>query len=117
MAAITIPLAPGLPRYQQRTVLDGREYILALRWSQREERWYLDVSDANGALLVGAVKLVVGFPLLYRFCAGVPGLPPGELMVVDERPHPGDPTLGELGDVAQLIYLDAAEMAEIREAS
>lgn len=114
MAVMQIPLAPGLPSYRQRTVLDGREYILVLRWSMREERWYLDMRDADGNLLVGSVKLVVGFPLLYRF-RGVAGLPSGDLVVVDPRPSPVDPGLDDLGDVAQLCYLDAAEFAALTE--
>lgn len=101
--ALTIALAPGLPSYRQRTVLDGVEYVLDLRWSQREARWYLDLRSSSGALLVGGIKLVVNWPLLYRF-RGIAGLPPGELMAADVRPTPTDPRLAELGDVVQLVY-------------
>lgn len=110
MAALQIALAPGVPRSRQRVTLDGREYVLALRWSQREERWYMDLLDGDDVLLVGSVKLVVGFPLLYRFRA-IAGLPPGDLIVVDGRADAVDPGLADLGDVAQLIYMDAAEIA------
>jgi hypothetical protein len=109
---LTISLAPGIPSYRQRTVLDGREYVLELRWSQREERWYLDLRTAAGDLLAGAIKLVTGWPLLYRFRT-VEGLPPGELMVVDLRADAADPGLDELGDVALLCYLTADEIAEL----
>jgi hypothetical protein len=110
MTTRTIPLAPGVPFFRQRVTLDGAEYVLVLRWSQREEQWYLDLRDANGVLLVGSIKLVVNWPLLYRF-RSIVGVPPGELMVVDGRAQAVDPGLAELGDVAQLVYLDAAELA------
>lgn len=106
MATVRINLAPGIPSYRQRTVLDGTEYILDLRWSQRESRWYLDLRSSAGALIAGAIKLVVNWPLLYRL-RGVAGLPPGELWVVDTRPTPADPSLEELGDSIQLVYREA----------
>lgn len=107
---ITIALAPGIPSYRQRTLLDGIEYVLELRWSEREARWYLDLRDVNGRALVLATKLVANWPLLYRFRT-VPGLPPGELMVLDTRTPPQDPTLHELGAEVQLVYVTRDEIA------
>lgn len=103
---LIVNLAPNLPNYRQRVILSGREYGFELRWSMREERWYLDIRKANGDPLLLALKLVVGWPLLYRF-RGVDGIPPGELVVLDPRPEPADPGLAELGDVVQLAYSEA----------
>lgn len=93
-------------------VLEGRELVLDLRWSQREEKWYLDLRSADGTLLVGAIKVVVNFPLLipYHRIAGVPA---GEFFANDLRTPPADPGLDELGDVVELCYVPAADMAEI----
>lgn len=112
MAVRTINLSPGVPNTRQRVVLDGREYVLALRWSQREARFYLDLADATGAPLISAMKLLPGWPLLYRH-RGIDGVPPGELMVLDPRPTPAPPGLDELGDVMQLAYIDAADVATL----
>lgn len=109
MAVLRLPLRPSLPSYRMRVSLDGRAYVLDLRWSGREERWYLDLRDGAGALLAGSIKLVVGLPLLRRF-GGRADLPPGELMVVDGRATPADPGLDELGESVQLVYFDAAEL-------
>jgi hypothetical protein len=106
MAILQINLAPGVPSYRQRTILDGVEYVLELLFSQREGRWYLSIRDATGAPLALAIKLVANWPLLYRF-RSVVGLPPGELVAADVRPVPVDPTLAELGDVVQLCYIEA----------
>ena len=111
MGTHVIPLRPSVPSYRLRTVLDQREYILELRWSMREERWYLDLRDTNGDLLVGPIKLVVGWPLLYRYRT-VEGMPPGDLLVVDGRAAPADPTLDDLGASLQLVYIDGAGLAE-----
>jgi hypothetical protein len=110
----TINIAPGVPNSRQAVVLDGREYVLDLRWSQREERWYLDMRDANGVLLAGAVKLVSNWPILYRLRVPGSALPPGELVVTDAREVPADPGLDELGDAVQLVYIDAEDMEALQ---
>ncbi len=108
MADLRIPIAPGVPHQVQRTRLDGREYVLAFRWSQREAQWYLDLRDAEGELLAGPIKLVVHWPLLESRRGARPEMPPGELMLVDGRQTPADPGLDELGDVVQLLYREAS---------
>lgn len=112
-----IKLSPGTPNYRQRTVLDGVEYTLVLRWSQSESRWYLDLRDQTGELLIGCMKLVVNFPLLRGRRRHVDGLPQGELFVADNRPFPADPGLDELGDSHRLEYIDAATLAELEAAA
>jgi hypothetical protein len=110
MAISTIPVSPGIPSQRLRVTLDRREFVLDLRWSMREARWYLDVRDSGGVLLVGGVKVVTSWPLLARFRTVV-GVPAGDLMIDDGRANPADPTLEDLGASAQLQYLDAAEIA------
>jgi hypothetical protein len=104
-----INLAPGVPNYRQRTHLDGVEYELVLRWSDREAAWYLDLNRSTGELLVSGIKVVCNLPLLYRF-HGIDGVPPGELIATDGRPEPHDPLLDELGDAVPLLYMDASEV-------
>lgn len=108
MTTLTISLAVGQPNTRQTVVLDGLEYVLDLRWSGREERWFLDLYDAAGTLLAGSIKVINGLPLLYKLRGGAPGLPPGELVVLDGRDIPADPGLEDLGDAAQLAYVEAA---------
>jgi hypothetical protein len=108
----TIHVQAGSPNTRQRVVLDGREYVLDLRWSQREERWYLDLYDAIGRLLAGSVKLVVNWPLLYKLRGLEDALPPGELFAISASAAPQDPGLDELGDSVQLVYADSSDVAE-----
>ena len=98
------------PSQKLRVKLDGREYVLRLRWSEREERWYLDVLDGKEVLLAGAIKIVANWPLLeaQRFSEA---LPPGEIMAMDGRTSPADPGLRELGTTIPLVYLPAADVA------
>lgn len=107
MSLLALHLPQGQPSFRQRQTLDGREYVLACRWSMREERWYLDLFDAKGTLLAGSVKLVLHEPLLAPF-GRRDAMPAGELLLLDQRPTPAPPGLDELGSVVQLLYLEAA---------
>lgn len=110
MTIVRIPITPGVPNFRQRVVLDGTEYTLDFRWSQREAKWYLDLRDSAGAILIAAIKLVVNWPLLYRHHT-VEGVPAGELLCADSRATPADPGLEDLGDVVQLVYGSADDVA------
>jgi hypothetical protein len=115
MAVMSIRTPSGVPSSRQRVVLDGRTYVLDLRWSQSEERWYLDVRDQAAIPLALAIPLVRAFPLLAGRRGGRPALPPGELVVLDPTPGPHRAAVGldELGSSAELVYLDAAEVASM----
>lgn len=107
MSIQVLSLVQGRARFRERTHLSGKEYVLDFRWSQRESRWWLDLYDANGVLLVGALKLILHHPLL-KYLRGVVGLPPGELLLLDTRPTPAPPGLDELGAVDMLVYVEVA---------
>jgi hypothetical protein len=112
VAAFRIPVRAGVPNQRMRVRLDGRDFLLDLLWSTSEARWYLDLLDVQGAPVVLAVPVILAHPLLARY-RPASALPPGELVVVDARQGAsGAPGLEDLGDVAQLLYLDAAELAE-----
>jgi hypothetical protein len=108
MALRLIPVRPSIPSSRRRVLLDGREYVIRLRWSMREEVWYLDLLDVDGEPLLLGRPLVANRKLLGQFRQTVAGLPPGEIFAADPRPTPADPGLDELGDVVSLTYEEAA---------
>jgi hypothetical protein len=108
VADIEIPITnPDRGHIRQRTTLDGVEYVLCLRWSQREGKWYLDIRDADGRMRLGSIKVVSNYPLLAA-THGRPGLPLGELYAVDRRQPARDPGLDDLGSVVRLFYTEAS---------
>lgn len=108
MAVQIIPTSQQESNYTQVTGLDGRDYVLELRWNQRQGRWYLKISTADDGTIQGPVAVVADWPLVY------PGkdlpLPPGCLMAVDTTGQGRDPGLTELGGRVVLVYLDAEEL-------
>lgn len=107
---IEVPCTPnGEADWTQRTALGGVDFLLRLRWSQREGHWLLTVSDADGVAIASGVVLVVGVYLLRRVVDS--RRPAGELLVVDvSGANDVDPAFTDLGDRFALLYLDPSEV-------
>lgn len=100
---VEIPLFPDVPLYTIRVTLDGREYVLGLDYSEREDRWWLSVSDVAGTPLATGIKLVANWPLLHQRVS--PDLPPGHLVAVDVSNSGGEPPgFADLGRRVRLLY-------------
>lgn len=95
------------PFYTMTTVLDGTDYLLEFRFSQRENCWYFSISTTDGEALVSGVKIVCDRPLLSRF-ANVK-LPTGRLVAIASAEDASPPGLTELGEDRRvtLTYLPA----------
>ncbi len=114
MATEIIPTSQEFATYEQRTALDGTDYIFSFQWNQREGRWYLDLLSENRAALVCGLKLEPNQNLL-RVPVGV-GLPPGWLAILDFQSlgsaTPRDaraPGFEELGRRVKLVYTEAED--------
>lgn len=101
-----LTVRPNTIDQRQRVALDGIEYILDIRWSRREERFFADIFAASGAPIYQGIALTLGEPLL-RTLHLVSGMPAGELVLVDPRATRAAPTLATLGSIVQLLYIDA----------
>lgn len=113
MATLTIPTSAD-PFQQQKVRLDGIDFVLALSYNQREERFYLSIADDEGLVLVAGLKVQANWPLLFRYSYDT-RLPAGELMAVDTTPDGSPPTLLELGESKRcvLTYYEAATMTRL----
>lgn len=108
LAISDLVLFPDTPNYEYRLTLSHREYVLRVDWNGREDRWYLELLDANKKPISGRRKIVCGKPLL-RHCHNNPSCPPGDIVAVDERgsaDSPGAaPSFQELGRRVKLQYI------------
>ena len=103
-----MPVQPGVPAQEFRISLDGQLFRLAVTWNERDAAWYLDLTDADGTLLLAGRKLVLGQALLARFRDA--RLPPGELLVLDTANSDLDPGPQDLGARVPLFYVEAASL-------
>lgn len=94
--------------FRQVTVLDGVQFALEVRWNRREARWFMDIYDASGNLLIAGVPFIMDYPLTYKSVGRIPGLPAGQFFVADETQTGKTPTRDNLGGDIRLIYVEAA---------
>ncbi len=108
MAVLLIPTTPSVPFQTSKVRLEGRDFVLELRWNQRESRWYLSIFDEASIPLLMGVKLVANWELLYAY-RSEPGLPPGRLAAVDLTNDGSPPGFDELGvgKRVELTYVES----------
>lgn len=111
---ITVLRTIQYPLYEQRVLLEGREYLLTFDYSAREDRWYMTLADVDETPIYRGIKMVAKTGLLAR-CADR-RKPPGELMVICPDGDPGYAQWGEEG-TAQLVYYDESEIAALANGS
>lgn len=110
MSLLDIPtLTDGTEAYDQRTQLEGVEYLFAFRYNLRRELWTFSIEALDGTPILTGQTVHVGIPLNRRAVGG----PPGILMAIAETDELDSPTLQELGARVKLCYLSAAEVTAL----
>ncbi len=103
MTTRIVPTDFGIPHFDLRVDLSGVEYLIALKYNQREGFWYLDLATEDGEVLIASSKVVVGSPLIYALSDE--RRPPGDLIALDTEDADGDPvTVADLGGRVLLVY-------------
>lgn len=96
------------PALEYLVSLDAAEFTIGLTYHERQDRWYLDLSDADGVLLIGGKMLSPNVPLLADY--QIDGLPPGELVLLDTG-GTGEPCgYADLGWRHMLVYVPESEL-------
>lgn len=109
---VTLPIDQTTAQDQFSCELDGVTYTLGFRYNDRDGIWRLDIGDADNTPLALGLSLVTNMRLL-RAVRTLPGLPPGELVVVDTAGGASgdtDPTFDSLGRRHLVLYVTAAEL-------
>jgi hypothetical protein len=110
MAFLVIPLenAPELGNLNFTTSMDGVSYKIYLKYNGREDFWYADLEDIEENIIRQGIKVVSNWALL-RLIQTTPR-PPGELMAIDTRFSPIDPSLAEFGNEIELLYVEEGSL-------
>jgi len=102
-------LTDGTEAYDQRTQLEGVEYLFSFRYNLRRELWTFSIAALDGAAILTGQTVHVGILLNRRAVQG----PPGLFIAISETDDPSPPSLHELGARVKLCYLTVAEVAEL----
>lgn len=100
----------GTPYYDQRVLLDGVTYTLALKWSTRRSVWTLDLYNQPAGEWVLRNQVVTTAGNLLRRRGYSSACPPGVLACLAGNALDA-PGFGDLGSTHRLYYFDAAEVA------
>lgn len=104
MALFQIQIPIGVPLYDLRVNLGGSEFSLRFDYSEKEDRWYVAVRDANDAPVVSGRKVVPNTNLLAT--ATGENRPRGLLFVNGPAVAPG---FAELGRTHFLFWAPSAD--------
>lgn len=108
----SIPTLSGpdaVEAYDQRTSLDGVEYLWEFRYNLRRELWSFSIRALDGTPILTGQSVFVGIPLNRRAVGG----PSGILIAISETENIDPPTMLELGDRVKLYYISADEVAAL----
>lgn len=97
-----IPTRTDIEDYEIEVELSAVSFLLRFTWNYREEFWYLTISDVDGNVVAGNVKLVISKPLLLE----VPGTdkPDGNLIAIDTSGADLEAGLNDLGERVLLMW-------------
>lgn len=90
----------GVPLWEERVTLNGTEFLILFDWHDREQRWYITISDAQGNVITAGIKLVPGWPLYNR--ETLPQAPKGNFVIADPQNLP--PALADFGQRSLLLF-------------
>ena len=104
---LEIDLPADTPLFSLRTSLDGSTYHLRFDYHQRQDRWFLTLSDADEASIRSGAKVVCGIPM-FASCVDS-RMPKGFLIFYDlADPAAEAPGFSELGRRVKLYYSPGA---------
>jgi hypothetical protein len=113
MSLVLPTLTDGTEAYDQRTQLEGVEYLFSFRYNLRRELWTFSIAALDGTPILTGQTVHVGVALNRRAVRG----PPGVFLAISETDDLASPQLHELGERVKLCYLTAAEVAALQAAA
>ena len=107
MATFVIPTTTDqfAAPFDERVTLSGKPYTLRFQWSNRGQVWKLAIFDDGGALQLGGISIVNGWPLLLAYHSNAT-LPPGEFIALASTMPELDAQRGDLGSRVVLYYVE-----------
>lgn len=96
-------LTDGTQSYQQRTELDGEEWLFTFLYNLRRDRWTFSIQALDGTYVLTGQTVHLQIPLNRRAVQG----PAGVLIALPEPGVVDPPGLHDLGEAVKLFYISA----------
>jgi|SRR5579859_436468 len=111
MAVQELPIETGVAWFDYQISLDGVTFRLEFRWNDRDSAWALNIYDSGDVLLLGGIKIVLGFPLISQYSD--PALPAGDFLAFDTSGTDEPPTLTDFGTRVELHYYEGIKLRDV----
>lgn len=109
MSVFTLPLLKdATPFYEQRTQLDGIDYVFSFAYNERRALWTFNIVGPDDEAVISGQSIYIGVDLLRRSVAI--SRPPGLLTALSENGDVSTADLEALGNRVNLYYFDAEEL-------
>lgn len=109
MSIFTLPLpADNTPFFEQRTQLDGVDYIFSFKFNETRNLWTFNMTGPDEEPVISGQSIYTGVDLLRRSVAR--SKPPGVLTAISENGDTSTADLAALGNRVNLYYFDAEEL-------
>lgn len=105
-----LAVQPELAQHRQTVALGEALYDVRLTWRARLQGWYLDLYDADGALLVEDRRVEPGWGPLWGIA--IEGAPSVALVVIGPTPYRRE----DLGAALQILLVGVDELPEAQAA-
>lgn len=105
MATLKLPTFRGDLDHKYNIVLDSFTYTVEFHFNARADRWTIHLFDAAGNAVRHGVRLAILDDILSR--VALASKPPGPMPVVNTTGSDVEPDSANLGDEAQLRYVEA----------
>ena len=106
MATLEIPFQRTPVPFSQRVLLDTVPYVLSFKYNSRTGLYTMDITSADGTVLLAGIVLLNGVLLTLRYLGRIAGLPEGNFVVIDETEQ-GRDLVPDVGKEVKLIYIEA----------
>ena len=102
---------PLFEEYDFEIPLGEAVFRVVQRFFQRQESWYLSLFDAANEPLIVRKRMSIETPILHRY--EIPGLPPGELALLDQSGERAECGFADLGHRCILVYFDPEDFQDL----
>lgn len=109
MDVLVLPFIASNGNYQFETYIGDKPYVFDVRWNERDEAWYFDLSENDGRAIASGLKIVVGTHIGRTsrhelFSRGV-------FVAVDTEGNHRDATYDDLGTRVEVRYYPIEALA------
>ncbi len=103
-----LPLIPAIHYSKFTTDIDGKQYVFAIYWNNRDSSWYMDLLEEDETPIVQGVRIVLGTYLGRRVNHEL--FVKGAFQAFDLSGENRDATFDDIGTRVEVWYMTVSDL-------